>query len=86
MIATYRIHIQGTTKEGYTLGYIERSDNYLFIAQGYIITYEQWLSITDYERNIDYNIISMYKHENGNIIILGADNMTGKNYIVEQPL
>lgn len=86
MIASYRIHYQGRTKEGYMLGYIERSDNYLFIAQGYIISYEQWLSITDFEHNIDYNIISMYRHENGNIIILGSDSMTGKNYIVEQPL
>lgn len=86
MIATYRIHNQGTTKDGYTIGYIERSDNYLFIAQGYIISYEQWLSITDFEKNIDFSIISLYRHESGNIIILGVDTMTGNNYIVEQPL
>lgn len=84
MISNYRIHENGKDKRGYTIGYIERSDNYLFIASGIILSYEMWLSITDFERSPDYRIVNMYRHEDGSIILLCTNDLSKDQYIVKQ--
>lgn len=86
MISNYRIHENGTDKRGYNIGYIERSDNYLFIASGIILSYDMWLSITDFERSPDYRIVNMYRNEDGSIILLCTNDLSKEQYIVKQPI
>ena len=85
MISKYRVR-QTNKVNSDEFGYIERVDNYLCIAYGQIISYMEYLEKTDWERNPDYRIISMYQGEDGSIILLVADDVLKNQYITVQPV
>lgn len=66
--------------------YIERMDNGLCIASGKYICYEEYLEITNFEKNPDFRVIKMYDHFNGGLIMLVADDLNKVQYVVDRPL
>lgn len=84
MIDKYSFHTTSVT-DGKVFGYVERVSNGLCICTGTLLNYMEYLELTDFERNKDYRVISMYQGIQPNIIYMYvADDVLHNAYIVER--
>lgn len=83
-ISKYTWHTT-SMKDKEVFGYVERVDNGLCICTGTLLTYEEYLELTDFERRKDFRVIAMYDGIMSNqVFMYVADDVLHNAYIVDR--